>query len=106
MASSATGNEVPQRQSDSVAGRGAGPVRSRKETLSSPIPALLATSMGDVEEGPLDPDSVPVLVSGAETSRLEPSVHEALLVKTNRPEPSFDEPDMDRYWNENDPNIP
>ena len=101
MASNATDEEAPERGFASVSGRGTGPLRSRKETLSSPIPALLAASMGDVEEVPTDPDSIPVLVQGAETARLDPSVAQVLLVKTNPPE-THPDADRDRYWVEMD----
>jgi hypothetical protein len=57
-------------------------VRSRKETLSSPIPALLAASMGSVEEGSATSShSIPTWLGGEETSRLEPSARRSLLAR-------------------------
>jgi hypothetical protein len=55
-------------------------VRSRKETLVSPIPALLAASMKQIREDKGDATPVPVPVRAEETSRFETSDQRALLM--------------------------
>jgi hypothetical protein len=57
------------------------PVRSRKETLVSPIPALLAASMGEIREDQCDATPLPIEVRGEETSRFAFADQEALLME-------------------------
>jgi hypothetical protein len=96
-----TTEEMLSRDSAAPLASGTDRVRSRKETLSSPIPALLATSMGDVEEPPVDVQSIPVFVNSCETSRLDVSVRQALLAEKS--EKAAEEAIDDLYVIEVDP---
>jgi hypothetical protein len=70
--SSKSNEKVPEKAPDRV--------RSRKETLVSPIPALLAASMKQIREDKGDSTPVPIAVRGEETSRFETSDQRALLM--------------------------
>lgn len=56
-------------------------VRSRKKTLVSPIPALLAASMGEIreEEEHVEATPLPIDLRADETSRFEAADQRALL---------------------------
>lgn len=71
-------------------------IRSRKETLASPIPALLAASMGSIDEAP----PIPTWVGGNETPRLESSERRLLLSLEDGRAPDGDD---DGYLVEIDP---
>ena len=62
-----------------VAGIAQQPVRSRKETLVSPIPALLAASMGEIREDRGDATPLPVDLRLDSTSRVEEAEQRSLL---------------------------
>jgi hypothetical protein len=57
------------------------PLRARRQTLVSPIPALLAATMGDVAEDRAEATPLPVDVRADETSRFEVADQNALLNK-------------------------
>ena len=61
-------------------------VRSRKETLVSPIPALLAASMTDVGEENPEAAPAPVAVGGDATSRFEVADHQRALAMVDEGE--------------------
>ena len=56
------------------------PVRSRRPTLVSPIPALLAASMSEFREDRGDATPLPIDLRADETSRFEAADQAALLV--------------------------
>jgi hypothetical protein len=55
------------------------PVRSRKATLASPIPALLAASMGEFREDKGDATPLPIDLRNDATSRLDTREQQSLL---------------------------
>lgn len=79
-----TGRDVTEREMappmrrTPVAGVTTEPVRSRKATLVSPIPALLAASMGEIREDKGDATPLPIDIRNDATSRVE-AVEQQLL---------------------------
>jgi hypothetical protein len=70
---------LPMRRTPGSGIRSDAAVRARKQTLLSPIPALLAASMGEIREGKNDATPLPIDLRTDSTSRLDEADVRSLL---------------------------